>query len=180
MKDLLEISQVARNWLIKEGEIPPLFFVFGDKEKAVCIFEEFPDTAEGRAKVALELGVNVAKEKQEEIGNLRSVVFVSEAWMSVLKKDEKMKTTPSKDPKRIEVLMVTGKEILNKKTNGVIFELVRDKKGKIIKLEHYEDTENKSDEMTLESMQIEAFLFGYSKGQMFKESSLKQKGKTVN
>jgi hypothetical protein len=74
-------------------------------------------------------GVKVASEG--DLGKLNKVFFVTEAWMSPARQNY---VRPSKDPNRIEILLINCLDALTKEQTLEGFEYVRDEKGSLTEI----------------------------------------------
>jgi hypothetical protein len=94
---------------------------------------------------------------KQNVGDLKYLIFVVESWLSLPKKGEPY-IQPSKDPKRKETLMITTLDVAQNTQGVVIYQMIRDKWGRLIEL-------NKRpfpDEVTVESPLLPAFVAGYN------------------
>lgn len=155
-----EVKKLVTKATLKSGNCPPHFFVFGSKGNGILAIPEIPDTTEKKTKLFLLVGNKLAKEKK--IGELKEFYFVSEGWLSV-SKNKKFTCPPSKDPKRKEVIAIIGQTLGIKTKNKVVaFEMVRDKKDKLIMLKPYKELGKEKGKT--ESPLTEAFAFGFQMG----------------
>jgi hypothetical protein len=154
-----EVKKLVSKAVLAQGHCVPHLFVFGSKSQAVAFIPELPRTADERVKLLLMIGQKVAKDPR--IGDLKEFYFVSESWLSSIKKGAKVKSLPSKDPKRKEAVIIAGTTLIPKsKTRLAVFEMIKDKKGKLETLKPFTKGTKGQAEMPL----IEAFVFGFNAG----------------
>lgn len=127
MEIVEQIIQLAKKLILEMGYHEPILFVKGSKVNVVLNFKEFGDTADKRARNMLNAGANLAY--KDNVGELKALVFVDEAWMGT-----NINIQPSKDPKRIEVLLINTLDMATQEERLIVFEMVRDRQGKLIDL----------------------------------------------
>lgn len=81
---------------------------------------DMPETFNGRAEMMFQLGVSILKQGYIPL----AAIFHSEAWMSILDKDENITCMPSEDPNKIEVVLVNC-VTLDRKTCSSTLEIRR-------------------------------------------------------
>src|SRR3989304_9129373 len=122
------IAAIARENLLKYGNHVPTVIAVGTLGQGIGQLEGELETSEDRARAMKVLGRVFRREGY--VGELRKVFFVSEGWMSeAAKVDGNIR--PSQDPNRIEVLVVSELDLPNRKTNMLLYEMVRNKKGEL-------------------------------------------------
>src|SRR5690348_17239973 len=94
-----QIVQLAKELVLESGYHEPILFIQGTKGNIVLNFKEFGDTSDKREQNMLNAGATLAY--RQHVGELEALVFVDEAWMGT-----NIDIQPSKDPKRIEVLLI--------------------------------------------------------------------------
>ena len=120
-----EIIRLAKELVLKMGYHEPILYVKGSKDNVFMNFQEFGDTADDRVRRMLDSGAMLAY--RHHVGELESLVFVDEAWMGT-----NLDVLPSKDPKRVEVLIINILDASSQEESIIMFEMVRDKQGKVI------------------------------------------------
>ena len=85
--------------------------------------------------------------------------MVSEGWMSVASIEKPAEIMPSQDPKRKEVLIVSGMQMKGHKGQLKLFEMVRDSEERVVRLEDFLPDEKKDE--SVEIPLLEAFVDGY-------------------
>ena len=130
------VEKLAIDVCIKENGHIPQLIVCGKRQSSIMILKHFPDTYEEKIKTMASAAIQTVIEQGEKIGELRRVFFISEAWMSVVKK-KNLKTflMPSKDPNRIEVLIISEFDVDNNEENVSSFEIKRNSENRIYNLE---------------------------------------------
>lgn len=153
-KDVEEIVNIAKKILTQFGQHAPMLFVRGSKSKGMVTFNDFGPDHEDKIRQMANAGVDNAMKHNS--GDLHYLIFVTEAWVSTNK--EYLKSAPSKDPKRKEMLIITTLDVVTKKQGLLMYQMIRDKRGNLIEL-------NKSpfpEEATVESPLLPAFVAGYN------------------
>lgn len=149
-----KIVQVAKWIALKQGYHAPMLFLDGTIAKAPMILEQFPNEHEEKIKYLYVAGKQFSK--KHEIGTLNKVFFVMEAWMGT-----NVAIRPSRDPKRIEVLIIACFDILKNEQTVTSLVYVRDPSGKLIAIKDASMPDNGKAESPL----LPAFVAGYT-GQM--------------
>jgi hypothetical protein len=144
---------------LKRGQQPPTVIVQGSRQIEVAEFDTFDPTHEGRAQQMFTAGFLLAQ--AGNVGQLRQVFFMSEAWMSVAQEDKPASMTPSLDPNRKEVLMVSAYTVGSRKSGLVVFEMVRDTRGRLVELKDFKLSQEYDQE---ENPLLEAFVLGFETG----------------
>jgi hypothetical protein len=152
------VSQTAQAETLKHGHHPPTIIAQGSEQSIIAPLENLDDTHEGR--VARMMSAGFAIGHSGKFGLLEDVFFISEAWMSVGHEPPKM--SPSQDPNRIEVLLISGLKVIEHEAKMILFEMIRSKKGKLIRLKEF-DLPGEEDRQ-LESPLLDAFIYGYAMG----------------
>ena len=104
------------------------------------------------------------------LGDLSQVFFVSEAWSSKINQkdfEQGAYSQPSLDPKRIEILLVSGIDPTSKKNMFAALELIRDKNDKIIDTKKFGGGKPLQGKNSL----LEAFVMGYNKAEAVQNRS---------
>lgn len=150
VEDVEQIIQLAKKLILEMGYHEPILFVKGTEKNLVLNFKEFGATSDERARQMLNAGANMAY--KDNVGELEALVFVDEAWMGT-----NIDIQPSKDPKRIEVLVINTFDMATQEERLIVFEMVRDPKGKLIDLKKPDLPEPGS----VKGMLLPAFRKGY-------------------
>jgi len=151
------ITQLAREVLLRDGSHAPTLIVDGSANPVAIQIDQLAPTFEGRAQQMFVAGQSLAH--TASAGRLRGVYFVSEAWLSQGQEGKAPYMLPSKDPKRIEVLMVSGLEIKPRQVKLAIYEMVRDKVGALREIRPWEYPDDPDD--VADTPLLEAFLAGF-------------------
>ncbi len=151
------IALMAKEHLLEHGNHFPTVIAVGTNGKGIGQLEGELDSHEERIRAMRVLGKVFRKEGS--IGQLQKIFFVSEGWMSVAGRAGGTVTRPSLDPSRIEVLVVSELDLQNKKTNMLLFEMVRDEKRELVEIRPYLENHAKGGET--KSYLLEAFIRGY-------------------
>lgn len=150
MEIVEQIIQLAKKLILEMGYHEPILFIKGTKTNIVLNFKEFGDTSDARARNMLNAGANLAY--KDSVGELEALVFVDEAWMGT-----NIDIQPSKDPNRIEVLLINTLDAATQEEGLIMFEMVRNKQGKIIDLKQ----NSLPDKGSVKGMLLPAFQKGY-------------------
>ncbi len=145
-----QIIQLAKKLILEMGYHEPILFIKGSKTNVVLNFKEFGDTSDKRERAMLNAGANLAY--KDNVGELEALVFVDEAWMGT-----NINIQPSKDPNRIEVLLINTLDTATQEESLIMFEMVRNQKGKIIDLKQ----NSLPEEGSAEGILLPAFQKGY-------------------
>src|SRR5579859_2383557 len=132
MTTLTEIIEMAEEVLLREGQHMPTVMVIGSKKTAMLRLSDLPDTHAGRARRMFSAGRSIAREGV--VGKLQQIYFISEGWMSTGEKGKMPDKVPSQDPKRVEVLLISGLNLETTQVDIVVHEMVRDSEGTLIEL----------------------------------------------
>jgi len=151
------ITQLAQEVLLRDGSHAPTLIVDGSTNPVAIQIDQLAATFEGRAQQMFVAGQSLAH--TGSAGRLRGVYFVSEAWLSQGKEGKAPYMRPSKDPKRIEVLMVSGLEIKPRQVRLAIYEMLRDKAGNLREIRQWEYPDDPDD--AADTPLLKAFLTGY-------------------
>lgn len=129
----------AKEVRLKEpkGDIPPRAFFITEDHEYVMACEQFLTDSEGKDKL-----VDLLRMMAEKTSAV-AFVFITEAWMAKMDKDEAIDKIirPSKHPNRVETIMVSA-QYQCQKTAIIQAEIVRDKEGNAIKLVEVDIPEN--------------------------------------
>ncbi len=132
MTTLTEIIEMAEEVILSEGQHMPTVIVCGSKKTVMLRLTDLPDTHAGRARTMFSAGRSIAREGVA--GKLRQVYFISEGWMSAGEKGKMPDRAPSQDPKRVEVLLISGLNLETTQVDIVVHEMVRNSEGTLVEL----------------------------------------------
>lgn len=124
MEDVEEIVQFAKKLMLETGSYGPTIFLKGSEGKVAIGLADFGETADKRERDMLNAGAFAAV--KHSVGELELIVFVSEAWMG-----RNFDIQPSKDPRRVEVLLINSLDTATQEQKMVTLEVVRSKQGKV-------------------------------------------------
>ena len=130
------VAQQAQETTLEDGGHAPTLIIEGSNRSVVLQFKKIADTHEGRAAQMTSAGFTMAQESVTGIP--KQVFLISEGWLSSAKDGQLPDTSPSQDPNRIEVLIVTGVDLTAREYKGVIFEMKRDDEGQLMALEAHQ------------------------------------------
>lgn len=154
MEDVEEIVQFVRKATLEAGACYPTIFVKGSEGKVAIGLEAFGETSDARERHMLNAGSFTAY--KHSVGELEKLIFASEAWMS--KADEKGEfIQPSRDPKRIETLIINCLDVATQEETMIWFEIVRDRQGKLTDLKQM----SLPDGISVKGILLPAFQKGY-------------------
>lgn len=129
-KMLSDIAEVANKNIKADGELYPILIVIGSKKGVQAPLVDLPDEAD-KSHLFAHVGQEIAKDIGSEVGEMLGALFISEAWLSVLKKDEEIKVRPKDDNNRKEAVVIVATDFVNNESYYKTYEIKRDKKGKI-------------------------------------------------
>jgi hypothetical protein len=154
------IAEVAIENTLRDGFHAPTLLVEGTRDRFVTTFEQMGKTHEERVMQFYKAGVSVAV--SQIVGRVKQVFFVSEAWLSEHQSTSEPVLPPSQDPKRKEVLVVSGMQRANRKTQLKTYEMIRDSDSMLRELRPFHTSDD--DYVQVESVLLEAFFVGVSNG----------------
>ena len=154
------IADNARTAALQNGGHVPTVIAEGSSNSTVLVFEAFSDTSDGRALQMYSAGVDLGR--QNPIGELLTITFISEAWMSGAVNGKLPSVPPSKDPQRTEALIVTRLAVKTRASEFRAYQMLRDKGHRLKGLAPvHTDTAG----LTSESPLLSAFVRGFSVGE---------------
>ncbi len=127
-----EVIQRAQEMLRRDGGHIPLLIVEGSRGRVITPMPDMPDGHRQRLEIMERLGRTVAE--NGGVGELYQVFMIAEGWMSTPQPGRSLPYTPSSDPARKEVLIVSGLEPKGGRKRLRLFEIVRGTKGRVIDL----------------------------------------------
>jgi hypothetical protein len=155
-----QVTRLAQEVLLRDGHHVPTLIVDSPKNPVVIQMDRLAPTFEGRMQQMFVTGQALSHEGTA--GRVRSVYFVTEAWLSQARDGVLPGMRPSQDPQRKEVLIVSGLSGLighRQQVHLAIFEMLRDKEGALRELRDY--TFPDDPELVADTPLLEAFLTGY-------------------
>jgi hypothetical protein len=153
-----DVTCTAKETTLRAGYHLPTVIVEGERRSIVGQIEQLADTFEEREAQMFVQGMAVAQ--MGGMGVLQQVFFISEGWMSVRSKDAPPSLPPSQDPQRKEVLIVAHHQVQSVKNTGVMFEMRRNVKGKLIELPALPMPDAQTD-LDFRNPLLEAFVIGF-------------------
>jgi len=161
--DLDEITNIAKETILNFGGHIPTIIVKGSNGSRIAQFESLPKAHEAKARLMFTAGIDTARSNQ--VGQLWQVIFISEAWLSIVENDKTIDKPPSQDPNRKEILIITSMELVDdEQTSLAIFEMVRDSKDTLIELAEIKELETPHEAQNVKSPLLKAFVAGYRMG----------------
>jgi hypothetical protein len=138
-----DITEWAKEFMLKDGSHAPTLFVETDAPQMVIAeLAGMPGTPAARQPYFLAMGRKLAAEHPGV--RVREVAFIAMSWASMqLPGQPAPKTLPSKDPNRMELLLIAHLTLDadgSMKEDGQMVEIIRDNKGKVRDLYHRPDT----------------------------------------
>lgn len=130
-----QVTHLAQEVLLRDGHHVPTLIVDGSVRPVIMQIDDLASTFEGGAQQMFIAGLALARDGSA--GRLRSVYFVSEAWLSQLHEGKLPDIPPSQDPQRIEVLIVNGWEVRSQRIGLAIYEMVRDEQGSLREIREF-------------------------------------------
>lgn len=160
---LENLARSAKELTLQMGWHAPTLLVAGSKQRVGGQFEHMPPTHEDRVRLMHAAGQSFGE--HDTLGALQQVVFITEAWISVLAKGESFRQ-PSQDPERKEVLCISRLDVATKQHDLILYQIIRDVDERIIDLP---DFQVGNEESTTDSPLLKAFAVGYisSRAQRF-------------
>jgi hypothetical protein len=151
------VAEIAVEVLLRDGYHRPTLIVEGSKASRVLQLSQVPPTHEERAAQMLTVGLLLRE--QGELGRLKQVYFVTEAWLS--EQNDLQAPRPSQDPNRKEVLVVSGFQVSGARRQVALYEMVRDARGQFRELKPFQAPHDPDNVYT---PLLDAFVFGYRRG----------------
>ncbi len=160
-----EITRTAKELTIQNGQHMPLLIIEGSRNQIICQVQAIPDTHGMRMEMMRIFGQAAAK--SGKVGRLEQVFFISEGWMSVASEGKLPDLSPSQDPLRKEVLIVSGQDLKEGKKSLKLFEMIRNQFQRVIELPELTPPQEK--EEAIEIPLVDAFVEGFQ--QVFREQA---------
>lgn len=153
---LENLARSAKELTLKMGWHAPTLLVVGSKQQVGGQFEHMPPTHEDRVRLMHAAGKSFGE--HDTVGSLQQVVFITEAWISILAQDDPLRQ-PSQDPERKEVLCISRLDVPTQQQELILYQIVRDADEHIIDLP---DFQVGGEESTADSPLLKAFVVGYT------------------
>lgn len=154
------VIHTAKAVILKHGSHIPTVIATDKGQAIMTQIEDLHPTHEGRKLQLFTLGLVLAL--SGEIGVLQQAFFISEGWMNAAQAAKAAQTRPSEDPQRREVLLVAHMDVPTRKSDLVVMEMIRNKKGKLTRLEDFQ--QSKEESITVENPLLLAFVRGFVQG----------------
>jgi len=155
-----EIVSNAKEVILKDGKHVPILIVDGGQGLLISQLNELPATHHERAELFRFIGLTTAM--SGKLRSLKQVFMVSEGWMSVARIDGQPMMSPSQDPDRKEVLIVSGFEVKSKRKYLKLFEILRYGENNGVDLQELFPDANKGG--PVEVPLLDAFIHGFQFG----------------
>lgn len=152
------LTQVAREFLLRTGQHDPMVIIDGDLRTQMVVIEDMPPTHDDRFRQMAEIGFTLGNEM--DVGELRQMVLITEGWLSVPTEGRLPQVPPSKDPERVEVLLINMLSVPERKHHLMVLEMIRDEAGEIQEVRPHASMKE-TEGMTAESPLVDALLLGY-------------------
>lgn len=142
---------------MRDGHHAPTLIIDGSARPVIVQIDGLAPTFEGRVQQMFVAGQALARDGGA--GRLRSVYFVTEAWLSHAQDGKLPDVPPSQDPQRKEVLIVDRVEVRPRRTRVAIYEMLRDEQGNLREIRELNLPDDPS--TSSDSPLLEAFLTGF-------------------
>ena len=153
-----EIISNAKEKMLLDGKIEPILVIESSKSLVIVPLQDMPETHGERIGLMRFLGQVTAKSGR--VNQLQQVFMVTEGWMIKANEDEHVKTRPSEDPNRKEVLIISGMQMRERKKHLKLFEILRDSNERVVGLEGFSPDAKKYE--SVEIPLLEAFVYGFN------------------
>lgn len=177
MMTIQDVKKMASDVMLKQGSHLAQLIMCGENGSGIAVLPDMPDKPDEKEKLFGMAGVRLAMEGGEKLGMLKKLYFISEGWMSVVSKKKMDKddyVQPSKDPKRIECLIIASHELETNHGDMIILEIQRDKKQKFIGLKDISPKNEGKGEA--KSYMLDAFIKGYEMATLKMASTKMEQG----
>ena len=152
-----EVVSNAKEVMLREGQHLPLVVLETNSKVLVSHIPDMPLTYGERVELMQFLGQFVAK--SGSVGRLEQVFMVSEGWLRETK-DDQSELSPSQDPNRREVLIISGIQMKERKKRLELLQIIRDADERVTRLEEFLPEGQKREEI-VEIPLLEAFVQGF-------------------
>lgn len=154
---LEEVTRLAKETAIQSGGHTPTIIAEGASGSAIGQLKNLPGTHQDRARSFYTAGHALAQ--SGEVGVLKQVFLISEAWISIAAGDKALEMPPSQDPDRKEVLVVYSLRVEGHRADAVFLEMLRDAEGQLADLKDFKP--GGEEEGRLENPLLDAFVDGF-------------------
>lgn len=158
---LKDIAEMAAGIVLQTGYAVPHLFIQGKKGVTVTMLSGgVPDSRAEKQRFFRFAGESCKREAGAAIGELTDVFFTIEAWMVKLPNTPQINMSeivPSEHPERVEVVIVTHKDVINDRLDIEMFEMKRNAAGELIELQQMS---KEGGEVRGESNLLDAFVEG--------------------
>ena len=155
------VIRLAKEVALEHGGHVPTLIVEGSDSSVIGQMADFPDTHEARRRWMFSAGFALAQSGQ--VGALKQIFFVSEGWMSLAAEDGTVEVPPSQDPDRKEVLFISTLKANERRTDLVLFEMVRDDEGRLTELKRLQQP-GEEEKGYVDSPLLAEFVSGFRSG----------------
>jgi hypothetical protein len=159
---LKEVTRTAKEAALQKGGHAPTIIAQGSAGSLVGTLEQFPQTH--KAKVGQMFSAGFLLGQTGKVGRLEQVFFISEGWLSQPEPGQLPERPPSQDPNRLEVLLVTHREVAPQRNTMACLEMVRNPEGQLTALRDIRQPEWNERSGRLESPLLDAFVEGFQAG----------------
>ena len=149
-----EVVAQAKASALKTGGHMPVLLLEGTKQSYVVALDTFPDDSLEKRRTLFAVGYSVAR--NDKLGALVQVYFISEAWVSIIRQGTLPDVRPSQDPQRQEILVISCINLKEQTKEIAILSYVRDNEGRLIAIKDFGN-----EGIQFESELLDAFLAGY-------------------
>jgi hypothetical protein len=156
------VCQMAKETALRDGYHLPTLIADGHSQTVIVQITDMLSTHEARTGQMFMVGYRVANEGL--VGILKQVFFISEDWMSTVRAAEDLRQMPSQDPKRKEVLMISGLKLNETEGRVRMYEMIRDSVGTLTDLRAFPD-EGETPGVVASPL-LDAYLLGHVAGLM--------------
>jgi len=157
---LEKVIHLAKEVTLRDGRHIPTVIADGNIQTAIAQLVELAETHQGRVRQMFITGFALAQSGQ--VGALKQVFFISEAWMSMVHERKLPDHPPSQDPNRKEILFISNLKVRSWETRMALFEMVRDEQGRLTELKEFQLPT--SEAIEAESPLLAAFVDGFDVG----------------
>ncbi|MGQ9851565.1 MAG: hypothetical protein ACUVSU_16105 [Aggregatilineaceae bacterium] len=156
---LPEVARLAQDTLLRDGTHLPTVIAEGSEQTAIAQIAYLAGTHEERAQQLFIAGFTLAQSRL--VGRLRQVFFIAEGWMSEAEEGKLPEYPPSQDPRRKEVLFVSSLQVMDRRTELMLFEMLRDDEDQLREVRQYQPPTSDTE---VTSPLLAAFIAGFYAG----------------
>lgn len=162
------IIQMSKDLILKNGShMPAMHVEFKSGVSTLALMPTAFNTKTNFEKVQnfYTAGSMIGKEYPKE--SIAALAFVAEAWAATRSYDNpRLEVMPLKDPKRVEVLIITSINLSEEKAKLHVVELIRDGQGKLMDLLPWSDYD---EDMVVDTYMLASFAAGFESTKMTEE-----------